>query len=851
MAKVNNRQAMWLLTKRTLQQNRWRNVIAVCAIVLTSVLFTGFFAVAGGLVDQFNQSGYRLRGSNAMAGIKYLSESQYEAVKATGKYKSLNCTRLVGGTQDEALRKLNGEVRWGEDAAAEYAFSLPTTGRMPQNENEVAVSTLVLDALGIAHEIGAEVPLNIGVDEGENGIKTHTKTFVLSGYWQGDKLAPAQQVWLSRMYADKIAPAAKLPLAETGSYTGLYMAEIEFGNRLLMGQKMQDLLQAAGLVEETTSYYYDTQNNSGGGAPDFATVASIGLFLAFVLLSGYLIIYNIFYISVVQDIRLYGLLKTVGTSGKQLAKLVRMQAMALSAVGIPLGLAGGTFVGVGLLPHIQASFFTIERSARYNIPWYMLVGAAAFSLLTVSISCIRPSRFVAKLSPIEASKFAGPKQKKLKKTQNAAKGRATPFGMAGANRRRTKGKFALVVLSLALSLTLLNITYTAITGFDLEKYVEENTFNDFLVSHYSIDIPGREKITNGIPADFEQQVQGLEGLERYDTIHFEQKRQPMDIPQWQALIQYYETALQTDPSVETNLNHYKETNGFDYLMYGVNPAQAQLMQPEEGAFDAEKWATGNYVMVEPIWSYSGSMNELNLYKPGDVLTLYDAAGTPHEYTVMGVGGLPAKLTIQQWTSDTVQLVLPESEREKLFGPSDSMLALFDVNEEGEAAAEAFMKQYITENDNLVYTSRSTFEQEFEKDKRTFLFIGGALSALLGLIGILNFAGTTITSILARRNELAMLAAVGMSGKQIKAMLVWESMAYVGGGAALAASLGSLAGWFVGKNLLRFYWAFTWRFTLVPIGMALPFLLAAGVLIPLGYYRLVCRQTIVQRLRKAA
>ena len=42
------------------------------------------------------------------------------------------------------------------------------------------------------------------------------------------------------------------------------------------------------------------------------------------------------------DIRAYGLLKNVGTTGKQLKKIVRMQAWKLSAVGIPIGLIFGS-----------------------------------------------------------------------------------------------------------------------------------------------------------------------------------------------------------------------------------------------------------------------------------------------------------------------------------------------------------------------------------------------------------------------------------------------------------------------------------------------------------------------------
>ncbi len=72
--------------------------------------------------------------------------------------------------------------------------------------------------------------------------------------------------------------------------------------------------------------------------------------LFIITLAGYLIIYNIFYINVTSDIRYYGLLKTIGTTGRQLRGMVHRQALLLSAAGIPLGLFLGWFVGKGIIP---------------------------------------------------------------------------------------------------------------------------------------------------------------------------------------------------------------------------------------------------------------------------------------------------------------------------------------------------------------------------------------------------------------------------------------------------------------------------------------------------------------------
>ena len=77
---------------------------------------------------------------------------------------------------------------------------------------------------------------------------------------------------------------------------------------------------------------------------DPPTVIGVLAALLLIILTGYLIIYNIFQISVIKDIRFYGLLKTIGTTGKQIKKIIRRQALVLAAIGIPIGLVAGYFV---------------------------------------------------------------------------------------------------------------------------------------------------------------------------------------------------------------------------------------------------------------------------------------------------------------------------------------------------------------------------------------------------------------------------------------------------------------------------------------------------------------------------
>ena len=97
---------------------------------------------------------------------------------------------------------------------------------MPQKESDLATSTLVLDALGIPHQLGETVLLSIDVD----GM-IYKKEFTLCGFWEGYQLASAQEVWVSLLFADQVAPAAEQTFSESGRYAGLFCVDINFSKR--------------------------------------------------------------------------------------------------------------------------------------------------------------------------------------------------------------------------------------------------------------------------------------------------------------------------------------------------------------------------------------------------------------------------------------------------------------------------------------------------------------------------------------------------------------------------------------------------------------------------------------------
>lgn len=149
-----------------------------------------------------------------------------------------------------------------------------------------------------------------------------------------------------------------------------------------------------------------------------------------------------------------------------------------------------------------------------------------------------------------------------------------------------------------------------------------------------------------------------------------------------------------------------------------------------------------------------------------------------------------------------------------------------------------------------YKSKSIVKNEFTGMQNTVVVIGGTLSLIIGLIGVLNFANAILTSILTRRQEFAILQSIGMTNKQLKTMLIYEGLYFVLGTSVCSILLGSLSSLLIAKPFTHLMWFMSYKFIIWPLLAVLPILLALGICIPLTSYSLSGRKSIVERLRTA-
>ena len=528
MNKIRNQGVINRIADRTRKAGKSRNIIAVLAIALTTVLFTTLFTVGGSIVGKQQESTMRQVGGSAHAGFKYLTQKEYDIVKKDKKLKEVSYRIVVAEAVNKELLKLRTEVSFYEDLDAKFSFCYPEIGHMPEKEDEIVTSDLVLERLGIPQKIGEKVTLELKINEGE----PVRKTFTLCGYFKGDTISQVQVVAVSEEYAHKAAPTPETSAMEinvdASDYAGRIMADFNFRSSFNLEKQAAELVKRCGFPENI-----DTGLNWAymGGEIDLTTMALIAVIVFVIIASGYLIIYNIFYINVYRDIQYYGLLKTIGTTGKQLRKVVYRQAYMLSLYGIPVGLILGTVIGKLVLPIVMDELVfagTIDTEVELNV--WIFAGAAVFSFITVLLSCIRPCRIASKVSPIEAVRFtegADEAQEKTKlrgKTKNRIKKtkRVSPRAMAYQNIRRNRKKIVIVVASLSLSLVLLNSVYSLIQGFDIDKFVANMTVSDFSVADATLDnlsVDYDSIVLDGVTEEFLEALKGQKGVEEVGNIY--------------------------------------------------------------------------------------------------------------------------------------------------------------------------------------------------------------------------------------------------------------------------------------------------------------------------------------------
>ncbi len=837
MYENNNKAIVNKLAKRSIRANRMRNLFAIIAIILTTVLFTTIFTIGISMLKSIEYSTMRQVGGSNHGGFKYLITEEYETLKDHKDIKEYGITIPIAVVENPELVKRQVEINYIDDNEAKYRFIQPLIkGNMPNEENEIVLDTITLDMLGLDYELGQSITLDYSIND-----KEYNKEFILSGYCEGDIVSMASSACVSKEFVERnLSNIVQKLSRETDSYTGTINLDVMLNNKFNIEEKLLKILYESGFEPNDISYGVNWAYIGNGSSTDLSNIIPLVGLLLLIILSGYLIIYNIFYISVVKDTRFYGLLKTIGTTSKQLRKLIIKQAIILSLIGVPIGLAIGYLVGTILLPYVM-QMLTITHSTISMNP-IIFVGSALFSLGTVLISCNKPAKMAAKVSPIEAIRYTGmvSSDKKIKKSSNGAK----LHKMAFSNIFRNKKKAFVVIISLSLSMILLNSVYTIVSGFDMDKYLSGQFGSDFSIgdaSYYRWIF--EESNPNAVTEDLCKEIEELRGVEGVYKLYNKQINIPLN--------NKIEASIKDKLEGENNI----DKSIYDYILreksilvdiYGIDHMISHLLNPYvvKGEIDHELFKTGDYAIVVK------KSCEIEMYNVGDKIILPTDNGENNEYSIMAVVEyLPLYIYSGKLFGGAANIYIPTEEYMKYTDNISIMTALFNVKDEYILSIENYIQNKIKEIPTLDYRSKAIYEQEYNEMVNTYTTVGYTLSFIIGLIGILNFINVIITSIISRRQEFATMQSIGMTRKQLRKMLIFEGLYYALITFIVTLTMG-LPITYLGVNSFAGQMSFfSYHFTILPIIICIPILIVIAVLIPVLGFVGIKNTSVVERLRE--
>ena len=822
--KVKNKAYIRSLAKNILNANKSRRNILLLAIALTSILFTSLFSVALGLGKSMEIQTMKTIGTISHGSFKDISDEDVKILTHDKDIKDFSIREKVGILDDE---KVTAELSYMDKKGFEWSLIEKVKGKFPEKENEVFIDIATAKKLGYKGEIGEEieVPFKVEKPYTREIIEKKSDTFIISGTFKNpiDSNVGVGQIYLSKAYVDKLC------LPENNNDV-----EVMLMNSFMIRDKLLKIADRNGYkvvgdlgnlsdkeirIGVNFAYLF-----SGDNSFDFNTFLPYLAFLILVMVAGYLIINNIFKISVNEDIKLLGLLKTLGMTKPQIRRLIHFESLAASLPSIIVGDIVGFSIGKVILNKIFANnemLSDVKLSPAVII--LIILFSTSFTLLTVFLSVMRPARYAAKVSPIDANRYNEIKIKSKYKSDN--------FSLGKLARRQVfsnKFRFISIVLSISLSAVILNSVLTYTGNIDLEKGI-----SDVIVTDYNIASPNYFRYMYldseyGIDKKYIDEIENHKGYKSGGAL-------------------YSSGYEYTYPSIK--MEDYKVAP----LLFGMDNYLINKQKFIDGEFDKEKWLTGNYVII------GENGDEKSAFKPGDKIKI-NVKNKVKEVQVMGKidynfsNGLRYFLAVKEDVNDESSPILDleyiymnSDEYQELIGNKSIMSYGFDVKDSEKGNFDKLLKSFENEPD-FSYDSRDLQLKSTLEFKSLIEFAGYSLSIVLFLISVLNFINVIATEILQNMVNLSILEAIGMTKKNIKKYLVKKNLIYSLCGLVSSFIILLLIDKYILLDLMEQSKWTSYKFVLLPLIIVNFVNIIIGIIFTGRFYEKHSQNSLVDRIR---
>lgn len=828
------------VTLESLKKNRTRTIVTIIGIMLSAAMICASTTLVSSMQNFVLRC--EIYSSGDWHGAVYdAAYKDYEDIRDSGRVSSAAYAQVLGYAKiDSANERKPYLYVLGGDAASGYFETMPVhllLGTLPKDSTEIILPEHLSTNGKVNYKLGDTVTLDVGdrmLDGRRLGqdtpiyaydSETHTEVMSSERFENTEpRTYTVVGIYERPTFEDYSAPGyTALTAADTNSAD---QSPIHCYFKLHKPAGVYDFMKEMGYTQEYR-YAYNTKVLLYSGTAPFdsfltAFYSLAAIIIALIVFGSVSLIYNAFSISVSERTRQFGLLSSVGATRKQLRRMVLFEALAVSIVGIPLGILvgiGGIGITLLLIGDKFISIVRVDIPMRLCVSWQAVVIAAVIALVTVLISAWIPSKRATRVSAVEAIrqsmdiKVSG---RPVRTSKLAYKLFGLPGVLAGKHYKRNRKKYRTTVVSLFMSIVLF-VSAAAFTDYMMESaegglasdqfdliYAAESDASAAMTPDALLELLFSEPNVTGGTYTKKQFLQGDISRE-YVTAMFAGRFADLGMER--------EDAAPKELSISGYLYFVADAE-FNRLLEKYNLKEADYYDREKPlglALDRnieldrrlEKYVTldtlkGDGCVIEGLYYVEIDgyyRKDSRIDENGNKVVLYqnrdnenDIIELPYEesfakYTLRSEKTIEeAPFFVSRSTPVAINMIYPYSMLESVvpeaalnqFRNTEYFLTSSNHTASFENLATVLTENGLSSRQLFDYAANAETNRNVVTIIRVFAY---GFIVLISLIAAANVFNTISTNISLRRREFAMLKSVGMTQKGFRRMMNYECLLY--------------------------------------------------------------------------
>lgn len=781
------------LTLKNLKLNKKRTIVTIIGISLSVALICAITTFTVSIQKAMLEREIKTNG-NYHIRVQDVSKENEKYLENNAKIEELQISQEIGYAPLEQSQNENKPFAYIEgydEKLLQNGGIVLVEGRLPENENEIVIPEHVIQNGKVNWKVGDTIELDIGnrykgeyilnqsnpyytdqdrLDRKESGIEDdlEQETFVVSTQKTYTIVGIMERLNSESYSAPGYTMITKLDkIDETKNVnmsiilkdpTEVYDFEEYLKKDLQINEtnisENQDLLYYMGIFKSDRVETF--------------VITMLVIVIGIIVFTSAFVIKNSFSISLTEKTRELGMIASVGATAKQIRKSIFFEGAILGLISIPLGIVIG-IVAIGIVLAIVNGIINSGSTPlidnfelHLTISGIAILVAIIVSIVMIIISLIRPSYRAGKISPIDAIRESSDiKVKKNKRKYKEYKLTKRIFGIEGViarkNFRRSRKRYRTTIFSIFLSIVLfISMNAFAESVFGLSSL-------EYQVSRINLTVYSNNQ-TEEEKENYFNKIKDLDGIKEYVILQM-------------AYAHIDNQKIYTEKALE----HYSEMNGL--TIYSLGDEAYRNYVSELGLNYEEVKDEAILCDTRILYEYEEGKDgvkrvETNLtnLNAGDTLEYYnmeDEEGNLSEEGSIKIAKRADKYPLGLLFQDTHPVIIISDEMMENF---EHDVVAMHINAEDPYKLQEEIVEIDKTNQSNIYNAEEDVRAARNMNLIVSIFVYGFI-VVISIIGVTNIFNTITTNMALRNREFAILKSIGMTNKEFKRMIHYESFIY--------------------------------------------------------------------------